>query len=539
MGKRETIVAKDNNGKEYTIKNGKLYNSDGSEYIVEDYNDVIRPLNEAEYGIYASAVLYATKILPSFRDAVNVLRPFFDLSCRTAYTDSNARCGLGPWFFSDQIDGRIRASVLLHESMHVLNDHFVRFENYGSKTSNQLMNIAGDFEINCALRDTAMVNLDFAIFPDEAPYDFKKNLLMEQYIELLQEDENICSNCGSKKDNQNSNNQNSNSSSSSGSNSENSSDSSSNSDGESGSKNGSDDNSNDSDNSGSENNSDDNKDTCSNCGGKETKKDKWEEGCGSSSDAKEEAADNKGIEKASEVEQNISKRNTAVRIAEEIDRAKRAGDGHLANFFERVLFILRPPKVNWRQIFNKMLSSSANSAIKGNQDYSYTRVNRRLINSSKYIFPGMVKYQPRAMFGIDTSGSMGKNDYENLLIEIESIIKKTLRGKNSTKIFTVDTEISNIQTVSSVKDINLVGGGGTRMATAFEYINSLSKREIPDIFVLSTDAYLARGDWYDIIKAITEAPKRYRPIILVTSKNGMKEVPEEMFLYAKVVDISE
>lgn len=552
---------KDNKGREYSItKDGKLVNPDGSEYVVSDYSDVIRPLNDDEKGLYSSAVLYSTKMLPSFRDAVSLLRPFFDLTSQTAYTDKNARCGLGPWFFSSELDGKKRASIILHEAMHVLNDHFTRFENYGEGYSPRIMNIAGDFEINCALRDVAMVNLDFAIFPDVAPNNYPVNLLMEEYIPMLRKDEeesNKCSKCngtGEIPDNEQKDNNSQNSNG-------NSQDSNDNKDNSDGSKS-SDKNSTSAEQSGASGNEDAPSNSsegkpgsgmkpCDECngtgkkpcdgscssGGSGTPCPTHSEGCGSSNEGREQAADDAGIERASEAEKQISKRNTAVRISEELNKAKQAGDGHMSNFFEKIIGILKPAKVDWRTVLRQIVASTVDIATRGRQDYSYKRVNRRFANS-KYIYPGMIQYEPSLMFGIDTSVSMGIADYEVTLSEVENIIKNVARGKNKLKVFTVDTEISNIQTVSSVSKLDLVGGGGTRMATAFEYINTLPRKEFPDVFALATDAELFHNDWSDIEEAIKNAPKKYTPIILITADESMKNVPDSIRQVAKIINIS-
>lgn len=557
------IKSQDNLGNEYTIKDGKLYKPNGEEYIVNSYKDMIRPLNDDELGMYTSAVLYSTKMLPSFRDAISLLHPFFDLSSTTAYTDRNARCGLGPWFFSSELDGKKRASILLHECMHVLNNHFTRSENYGQSISQETMNIAGDFEINCALDSVAMVDLSFAIFPNKAPFAYPENLLMEEYFPLLkkdQDEQNKCPDCdgtgvvsdddkqgnkdqkqqddGSQSDNKGKEKEGSGSDKNEDTNSQGGQDSKENQKGDGFSNSNNDGEGEQSDgNEGS--NSGNGIKPCPTCkgSGKSGKGEGEGSGCGVANEGREKAADDAGIEKASETEKKISQRNTRVRVAEERNKAKQAGNGHMANFYENIFNILSPPKVDWRRIVSQITSTINDVVTRGRQDYSYRRVNRRFANS-KYIYPGMIKYEATWMFGIDASGSMADKDYMVTLSEVEEIIKNNVRGKNKLKIFTVDTEISNIQTVSSIKEIDLVGGGGTRMATAFEYVNTLRRKDVPDVFVLSTDAELFGRDWDEIIQAIKNAPVKYVPIILVTENSSINNVPKELKAIAKVIDVS-
>ena len=99
------------------------------------------------------------------------------------------------------------------------------------------------------------------------------------------------------------------------------------------------------------------------------------------------------------------------------------------------------------------------------------------------------------------------------------------------------TTIGEIKTVKSVDDVEITGGGGTDMAVAFKYINSLSRRESPDIFILSTDG---GTDWGKVEKEIDKMIISYPPIILITSEYGMKLVPESLLdgKRCRILDIS-
>jgi len=146
----------------------------------------IRLLTQEEQESYSTAVVYGIIIIPAFRDAVALLRPFYDGGAKTAYTDRFARVGLSPWFFSLNIYQR--ASVILHETMHVLNNHFAREDALSADP--KLGNICGDFEINCGLDMLPKVDLSVGIFPDKNPYSYKRYLSLEQYYHLLKEDIN-------------------------------------------------------------------------------------------------------------------------------------------------------------------------------------------------------------------------------------------------------------------------------------------------------------------------------------------------------------
>lgn len=256
--------------------------------------------------------------------------------------------------------------------------------------------------------------------------------------------------------------------------------------------------------------------------------------CDDSTVKRSEAADNAGIPKTSTIEQNIARNNTAARVVEELNSGGR-GSGTSSEFLKIALSMMTPPKVDWRDLFRSAVATAYSASVMGRTSTSYKRVNRRYSQGS-IIFPGTIDHSPTVMFGIDTSGSMGGEDFRAVLSEIESIIKSAARQKNSLKVFSVDTTIQGVQPVSSVGKLKLVGGGGTDMSVAFDYINSLHKREVPSIFVLGTDG---GTDWNSVERSIRESSHSYHSIILVTQKSMFEHVPESLHQVATVLDISE
>lgn len=476
----------------------------------------VRKLSKREQELYSSACRTAVSTMPPFRDAVALMRPFFDLTAGTAYTDRFARVGLSPWFFF--LGNVERATVVLHECMHVLNNHIIRFEGMGF-SNHKISNIAGDFEINSGLAMMGdKVDLGSGILPDKEPFFFPNNKSMEQYYQLVsdwaekeknKEKEELCE-CGGSEENEGGNS------------------------GEQES------------NGGVPQNEEPPK--CPDCG-----KAKASQGDGNSStsgnsdpldldgacdentEERAEAADEAGIEKASDAEKSIAKRNTSVRIVDELkQKSLKAGSSAYYDFLELAYLRMTPPKVSWQSIFRLVLSRLNENIARGKSDYSYRRTNRRMHNS-KFIYPGMVQYNPSLYFGIDTSGSMSTADYNALLSEIEAIIKTIMRSKNSFKVFTIDMDIKSVKPVNSVKQVKLEGGGGTDMAAGVRFVNSLKPKETPDIFVLATDG---GTDWRSYEKALLEGKGRYNHILLVTDANGYASVPDGIKKLCKVIDIS-
>lgn len=497
----------------------------------------IRKLTKEEHEIFAGAVIKATSTLPVWRDAIALMRPFFDASCDTAYTDRYSRVGLSRWFF-EELDVIQRSSVLLHEASHVLYNCFVRGEVMGADPTKN--NIASDLEINSGLATVPNVDLSFGILPEKDPFNFEKHLTQEQYYHLLDEmnyeppkqggqQGTPDPNCPEHGDNAGQGGQTGDQDGDQGGDSGNGDQSDENGQG-SGSGQGQGDSSPSGDhqhgNSGPQC-------TCPHTG--DGKGNNGSIGCDQATDERVADADDIGIERASDAEQSIAKKNTAARVEEAAKRARQAGDGHMSQFLELASKRLSPPRVNWRTIFRRVLSKNNEAIIRGRSDYSYRRTSRRLTDSP-YIFPGMVKYQPKTMFAIDTSGSMGHEDYMRSIAEIEGILKSVGRSKGAMRVFSVDTQVANVKPVDSVAKVNLKGGGGTDMAVAFQYVNSLPQAERPDIFVLATDGHT---DWSRVERAIHEAPKKYPSIILVTTASGYATTTDSLKRVATVIDISD
>ena len=456
-----------------------------------------RALTQEEEEKFSRAVANAVAAVSSFRDAIALLRPFFSDEIKTASTDQYSRIGVGKWFFA--LNPRQRASVVLHEVMHVLNNHFSRAEDLNVPMD--IMNIAGDFEINCSLDQIPQVDLSFGIFPDDKEFNFQRNLMAEEYVHLL-----LNSNKNRKKQSESDSEQDSSSSGFPGM----------------------------------------SKEIYNKIQkGERLSKEEQEEAfrnaksspCDAPSQKTSYEADKSGIERASYSEQTIAKKNTIIRVSEELKElhnSGRYGYDHLDSFLNFVIEIMKPAKVQWQTIFRTFLANSVDNIQKGMQNYSYKRSNRRFSNSD-FFYPGMIKFVPKVLLGIDTSGSMGKEDFQAIFYEISGIISKVLKQHNQLKIFNIDTEITNIKSVSSVKDMDLSGGGGTDMSIAVKYAKSLKKQEKPDILIVSTDG---ETNWDSIEKELKDA--RFICIFLITIHNNIESISKRFLNNNKVsiIDIS-
>lgn len=497
-------------------------------------NQPIRALTTDERNIFSRALWKAQDILPSFRDALSVLRPFLDATAKTAYTDMHARVGLSYWFLY-QCDKEMQAIVLLHECMHVLNNHFVRAESLGIGPDR--MNIAGDLEINTVLEE--LKRGDFSMLLTPAKFNLPPFKTMEFYADSLHNDEegsgdNAGGSSGSSQGEQGTGEDNSDtndgqSPGSSGEGAENGSDQSSS---ENGSGSGS-------QNSSSESNSGTGSGSLGSDAFEDFKKgmsqgnksSKNSRHCDESTLSRSDAADEAGIERITDTERSLAQRNTTARIKDELNSGGQ-GYGTANELLKAMLNLMEPPKVRWQELLRRAVSNAYSNIIIGRTESSYRRVNRRY--SGKIIFPGQVSYAPVVYIGIDTSGSMTKLDYESVLVEAESIVSSSSRQKGGLTVFSVDTEIKNIAPLKSVRDIDLYGGGGTDMSVAFKYSNSISRKKRPNIVILGTDGYT---DWQRVEQELLCST--YYSVILVTTESGFSSVPDSLHKICNVINISD
>lgn len=145
---------------------------------------------------------------------------------------------------------------------------------------------------------------------------------------------------------------------------------------------------------------------------------------------------------------------------------------------------LAPPKISWQQLLQAGLRAAISYRM-GMVDYSYMRPPRRRVPG--VVMPSMRRPIPKVAVGVDTSGSMGKDDLDAAMAEVDGILRGAGLGPGEVTILSVDTEAHTAQRVSSAKQIELRGGGGTDMGEAIAACERLSPR--PDIIVILTDGY--------------------------------------------------
>jgi predicted metal-dependent peptidase len=127
----------------------------------------------------------------------------------------------------------------------------------------------------------------------------------------------------------------------------------------------------------------------------------------------------------------------------------------------------------------------------GAPDYTYRRISRRQVEGQPRL-KGVQKLTPNAVIVLDTSGSMLDAETEAKAL---TVVASGLRRLRSVRVIGGDMNITSNKQVSSLKQLEWLGGGGTSMKTVLEAVD---KEHRPDAIVLITDG---ETDWPERLRA--------------------------------------
>lgn len=143
------------------------------------------------------------------------------------------------------------------------------------------------------------------------------------------------------------------------------------------------------------------------------------------------------------------------------------------------------PKIPWdRELRSRFLSSAARAI--GKTDFTYSKGSRRAA-CTKAILPGMVSYKPKVALIIDTSGSMSEKELSMCLAEVKGLLRALA---SRVTVYVADATVHSKNSVASIGEIKLMGGGGTDMGFAIREAD----KDRPDIIVVLSDFYTPWGD---------------------------------------------
>jgi len=164
-----------------------------------------------------------------------------------------------------------------------------------------------------------------------------------------------------------------------------------------------------------------------------------------------------------------------------LDQAMEKSRGNApANIEEMMKLWKRAPKISWKKVLKKFVSSK-----KGSNVSTIKKRNRRVrtlgVKGTK------VHYDiPEIIVGIDTSGSMSNEEILAGLVEINEVCKLT---NSNMKLVQIDTEIKGLEEFDpKKKDFKRRGCGGTYMGAMAAFLNE--KKIKHDVLVMISDMYI-------------------------------------------------
>jgi predicted metal-dependent peptidase len=146
---------------------------------------------------------------------------------------------------------------------------------------------------------------------------------------------------------------------------------------------------------------------------------------------------------------------------------------------------LLEPAVDWR----KALAAELRRAVAdtaGAVDYSYRRPSRRASVAGQVVLPALRRPVPDIAVVCDTSGSMSEDLLAVALAEVEGLLRAVGLARQL-RVLACDTAVGPARRVSSARQVELVGGGGTDMGAGIEAASRLRPR--PAVAVVLTDGY--------------------------------------------------
>jgi predicted metal-dependent peptidase len=171
-------------------------------------------------------------------------------------------------------------------------------------------------------------------------------------------------------------------------------------------------------------------------------------------------------------------------VASEVLSYCREGVGRLSAGWRRWAEDMLDPKVDWRRVLAAEIRKGL-STVSGKVDYTYRRPSRRASSSPGIVLPALERPVPEVLVLCDTSGSMGDEELATVLAEVDGLLKGVGLARNRVRVMAVDAAVQTVQQVTSARQINLVGGGGTDMGAGLVAAARLRPR--PSVVVVLTD----------------------------------------------------
>ncbi|HXF21301.1 MAG TPA: VWA-like domain-containing protein [Streptosporangiaceae bacterium] len=205
----------------------------------------------------------------------------------------------------------------------------------------------------------------------------------------------------------------------------------------------------------------------------------WELDCGSGADGRPRGWDG-GPPGLSSWQARLLCRQVA---QECVRHAREAGHvpAGLLRWAEQVL----EPVVDWRRVLAAELRRAVADTV-GAVDYSYRRPSRRAPVSGSVVLPALRRPVPEVAVVCDTSGSMTEDLLAAALAEVDGLLR-SLGLARQVRVLACDTAVGPARRVTSARQVELIGGGGTDMGAGIAAAAALRPR--PAVTVVLTDGF--------------------------------------------------
>ncbi len=155
--------------------------------------------------------------------------------------------------------------------------------------------------------------------------------------------------------------------------------------------------------------------------------------------------------------------------------------GGLLRWAEQLL----QPVLDWRRVLAAELRRAVADTA-GAVDYSYRRPSRRASVAGQVVLPALRRPVPEVAVVCDTSGSMTEDLLAASLAEVEGLLR-SLGLARQLRVLACDTAVGPARRITSARQVELVGGGGTDMGAGIAAAAALRPR--PAVTVVLTDGY--------------------------------------------------
>lgn len=200
-----------------------------------------------------------------------------------------------------------------------------------------------------------------------------------------------------------------------------------------------------------------------------------------------------GAEDLSDEEKKELERQVDQAIRQGLIAQKKFGKG--AGDLERELADLLTPTVDWREVLREFVKSTC----AGKDKSSWRRPNRRFLGSGTYMPTLVSETVGNIVVGVDTSGSVGTEEFREFMSEVKSIAEDVKPSRVDMLYWDGDVdkheEYEQHEVANLIDATRPMGGGGTDPDCVPKYMASKNMR--PECVVMFTDGYVPNwgNDW--------------------------------------------